>query len=566
MDFSDYVLYKDLTPAYTMIKNRIGIYINSRHHKVVVKKANLTSEKLNAKFIKHEGLILKKLSEIKKVGNLFPQFVDLSMNKGDVYLITELKSGQRLDLMNTEIRKYAVKKVLIKLQVLAKSVNSKNKKLPTTNPLLFFGSFIIYFLKAILKDSKRTGIYIKLTIYFYINYILGIFGGFSLRLSHRDLWPDNIHFGVGGEISLLDWESAKVTDSLYDLSQIAMIYTQDFGSREMVDLLKEQLENNSQKRRFIGLAIYNSMQMLSNIKTEDVVFEQIHKFLKILEENIYPSLFYKKTPFELVNSLTLNLIWLFYKVSGLSMNNKSKKIMLCYHSVGNDGWRFSTRIETLANHLNFLKKNYNLMSLTDLLSSRSGGLNISFDDGYQNVLTNALPLFAGIPGRPTIFVLGDPVRANRVELDNNLPLMTIEEVIKLKKQGWEVGFHTSTHPDLTKINSEKHHQEILRGKKNFEEKTGLRLKYFAYPKGRFSNEIVEKVREAGFESAFTVDGKEITHDRNDKMLLDRVPIEGDLSEKQLSALISPLGLLTSQFFLKALVFKDKFFCQEKIKL
>src|SRR3989344_2247883 len=136
MDFSDYVLYKDLTPAYTMIKNRIGIYINSRHHKVVVKKANLTSEKLNAKFIKHEGLILKKLSEIKKVGNLFPQFVDLSMNKGDVYLITELKSGQRLDLMNTEIRKYAVKKVLIKLQVLAKSVNSKNKKLPTTNPLL----------------------------------------------------------------------------------------------------------------------------------------------------------------------------------------------------------------------------------------------------------------------------------------------------------------------------------------------------------------------------------------------------------------------------------------------
>ena len=63
-----------------------------------------------------------------------------------------------------------------------------------------------------------------------------------------------------------------------------------------------------------------------------------------------------------------------------------------------------------------------------------------------------------------------------------------------------------------------------------------------------------------------MDGKEITHDRNDKMLLDRVPIEGDLSEKQLSALISPLGLLTSQFFLKALVFKDKFFCQEKIKL
>jgi len=240
------------------------------------------------------------------------------------------------------------------------------------------------------------------------------------------------------------------------------------------------------------------------------------------------------------------------------MVDPKKKIILCYHSVGNDGWRFSTRIKTFESHLAFLKKNYHLVSLKNLLDTNNGGVNISFDDGYQNVLTNALPQFEGISGKPTMFIIGDSEKANRTELDNNLVLMTKEQILQLKKNGWEIGFHTNTHPDLADLNIDQLNKEIVQGKRQFEKRTKLKLRYFAYPKGKYSKKIIESVKKAGFEFAFTVDGKEALLNRKNNMFIDRVPIEGELTAQQLGALISPIGLIVTSIFLKMLDFKEKY--------
>ena len=56
----------------------------------------------------------------------------------------------------------------------------------------------------------------------------------------------------------------------------------------------------------------------------------------------------------------------------------------------------------------FLKKNYNLVSLDNLLSfekNKKASISITFDDGYKDNLTNALPILNELKVPATIYVI-----------------------------------------------------------------------------------------------------------------------------------------------------------------
>ena len=61
------------------------------------------------------------------------------------------------------------------------------------------------------------------------------------------------------------------------------------------------------------------------------------------------------------------------------------------------------------------------------------------------------------------------------------------------------------HTALTRIPIETAKKEILRGKSELEEITGREITVFCYPKGRYSNKIIELVKKTGFKGARTTD-------------------------------------------------------------
>lgn len=82
--------------------------------------------------------------------------------------------------------------------------------------------------------------------------------------------------------------------------------------------------------------------------------------------------------------------------------------------------------------------------------------------------------------------------------------MSDDEIRELAKRH-EIGGHTSSHAFLQEIKLSEVEKEITNGKSWLENILAEPIKMFSYPKGQYNNEIKEKVIQAGFIGARTVE-------------------------------------------------------------
>lgn len=122
---------------------------------------------------------------------------------------------------------------------------------------------------------------------------------------------------------------------------------------------------------------------------------------------------------------------------------------------------------------------------------------LSFDGVYLNVYQNQdiLKYKKGI-----FFVMGDFLgKDNKFDL-KNVPQIerfcTLKQVDEMcDKYNFEIGWHTWSHRDLTKLSENEIMHEIT---------PPITMKYFAYPYGTFNEKVVECVRKAGYKKAWSV--------------------------------------------------------------
>jgi peptidoglycan/xylan/chitin deacetylase (PgdA/CDA1 family) len=112
---------------------------------------------------------------------------------------------------------------------------------------------------------------------------------------------------------------------------------------------------------------------------------------------------------------------------------------------------------------------------------------ITFDDGYEDAYTNALPVLEKYKMTATFYVIRDYV--GRPEYMNQ------KQIDSLEKAGFEIGSHTLSHPDLTKISLEDGQKQISDSK---EDSTT-----FCYPAGRYNDTTVDLIKKAGYKAAVT---------------------------------------------------------------
>jgi len=80
-----------------------------------------------------------------------------------------------------------------------------------------------------------------------------------------------------------------------------------------------------------------------------------------------------------------------------------------------------------------------------------------------------------------------------------------EQEIVLLSKDHEIGAHTLTHSDLTKLSIEKARDEINESKNWLELVIGENVRMFCYPSGRQSDAVVSEVQKAGFKGARTAE-------------------------------------------------------------
>jgi peptidoglycan/xylan/chitin deacetylase (PgdA/CDA1 family) len=114
---------------------------------------------------------------------------------------------------------------------------------------------------------------------------------------------------------------------------------------------------------------------------------------------------------------------------------------------------------------------------------------LTFDDGWKNQYTYAVPILKKFGFTGTFFIVGKM---------RNAGYMTWDEVRSLHADGFEVASHTQTHPKLPLLTDEKLVEEIAGSKKLLEEQLGSPITTLAYPYYLHDARVMKAVQDAGY--------------------------------------------------------------------
>lgn len=95
---------------------------------------------------------------------------------------------------------------------------------------------------------------------------------------------------------------------------------------------------------------------------------------------------------------------------------------------------------------------------------------------------------------------------NKKELhDNERFILDWEQVKEMIEGNIDFGSHGISHRILTMFDDQIIRNELVKSKDLIEIKTGEPIRTFSYPNGNYSNTVINYVKEAGYDLAFTVD-------------------------------------------------------------
>ena len=116
---------------------------------------------------------------------------------------------------------------------------------------------------------------------------------------------------------------------------------------------------------------------------------------------------------------------------------------------------------------------------------------ITFDDGRKGVYTYAYPLLRQLGFTATIYIVPQWIDGIAIPaLEHYSDFLTWEELQELSRHGFEIGSHSFSHPDLTKLAPAAVREELFRAEQRIQEKIGKKVNHFSYPYGLYTTDTV----------------------------------------------------------------------------
>ncbi|GEC07232.1 polysaccharide deacetylase [Streptomyces spinoverrucosus] len=183
-----------------------------------------------------------------------------------------------------------------------------------------------------------------------------------------------------------------------------------------------------------------------------------------------------------------------------------------YHSVADctdDPFNVTVSADRLHRQLAWLRgRGLRGVSMRELLDARARGeerglVGLTFDDGYADFLTTALPVLRRWQCGATVFpVVGRLGGENGWEPSGPCKrLLDANDIRLITAAGVEVGSHGLTHADLTRVPEDTLHAEVHHSRALLAEITGQEIQGFCYPYGSVDARVRAAVHAAGYRYA-----------------------------------------------------------------
>jgi peptidoglycan/xylan/chitin deacetylase (PgdA/CDA1 family) len=201
------------------------------------------------------------------------------------------------------------------------------------------------------------------------------------------------------------------------------------------------------------------------------------------------------------------------------------------------GFNLSVTPSDFARQMDWLAANgYHPIDFDDLRGYLLGGAPIpdrpvvlTFDDGYRDLYTAAYPVLRAHHFKAVAYIVSGFV--------NSPASVTADQVVEMDAHGIQIGAHTVSHADLTKLSAGNLTHEVTDSKAALEGLVGHPVLDFCYPSGRFDDGVVRAVQAAGFLTATTTQPG-VVHSAGDRFAWSRVRVSGG---EPLQQVVADLG-------------------------
>jgi len=190
-------------------------------------------------------------------------------------------------------------------------------------------------------------------------------------------------------------------------------------------------------------------------------------------------------------------------------------LVFMYHSVApydEDPCEVTITPERFEQHMRWLRgRRLRGVSMAELLDARAEGrghglVGLTFDDGYEDFVTYAMPILQQFGFTATVFVLAGRL-GGEDEWNSPSPakaLLTADQVRQVAEAGMEIGSHGLVHLKLPETDDGQLNAETVGSRAILEELVGQPVRGFCYPWGRLDGRVVKATQAAGYDYACAI--------------------------------------------------------------
>lgn len=189
----------------------------------------------------------------------------------------------------------------------------------------------------------------------------------------------------------------------------------------------------------------------------------------------------------------------------------ARRHILTYHKIGSQfelgiTWVTPSRFRK---HLDLLAgAGKRFVNASDLVfdGADGNGVSLTFDDGYESVYTQVFPEMSGRGITGTIFpVVGSIGRDNFWDVRLSIKRfrhVSWGQLCEMARSGFEIGSHTVSHRDLTRLKVATLRRELRDSKGMLEDRVGIEVGAIAFPFGRYNARVIDEAVNAGYTCGF----------------------------------------------------------------
>jgi peptidoglycan/xylan/chitin deacetylase (PgdA/CDA1 family) len=252
-----------------------------------------------------------------------------------------------------------------------------------------------------------------------------------------------------------------------------------------------------------------------------------------------------------MKKLLFALLRLTRVINVIAWLNRKRVPILCYHSVTDaaeavqpDPHKQHIPLHLFLQHLDYLRKKHNVVSLPEFLKARRErrqlpdySVVLTFDDGFEDFYKVVAPHLGQRKLPATVFVITD--RAAGRPVSNGESFLSWDEIRELASSGIDIGSHTCSHPYLPDLSPLDVARELSESQAAIRAQLGQAQVSLSYPYGQVSESISRLAKSIGYSCAIASDAG--PNDRSANLYeLSRTVIASDDDIATFSARVSGL--------------------------